>query len=114
MRRNPRRADVNPSAPRAWGTSDRNGMISNHHKLQWQQQWRGSRIMNTGILVGDDELDIPQRQLGILILPPDPRPIMNARPEQYTIDEQQQRVTQSGQIRYQMDGTIRIQSNVQS
>lgn len=46
-------------------------------------------------------LDVPQRQLGVLIIPPDPPPIMNARPEQYAIDEQpvSTRSTTDGSIR---------------
>jgi hypothetical protein len=87
MRRHPRRARVNPSSPRAWTTSDKNGMISNHENMVWQHDWRGNKIINLKLLVSADELDKPQRQLGTLILPPDPPPIMNARPEQYDIDE---------------------------
>lgn len=56
--------------------------------MQWQYEWRGNSIQNTRVLVHEDELDIPQRQLGTLVIPPDPIPIMNARPENYTIDEQ--------------------------
>jgi hypothetical protein len=87
MRRHPRRARVNPSSPRAWGTSDRNGHISNHQDLCWQHEWAGNKLINLKILVSADELDKPQRQLGTIIIPPDPPPIMNARPEQYDIDE---------------------------
>lgn len=39
---------------------------------------------------------------------------MNARPEQYYIDEWTYRETQDGTQRLLMDGTKRIQSNVQS
>ncbi len=88
MRPHPRRARTNPSSPRAWGTSDRNGMISNHQNLHWQWEWAGQKLVNTMVLVSADELDKPQRQLGTFILPPDPTPIMNARPERYDIDEE--------------------------
>ena len=87
MRPHPRRARTDPQSPRAWATSDRNGMIGNHQNLCWQYQWTGSGLINTRVLVHEDELDIPQRQLGVVIIPPDPPPIMNARPEQYAIDE---------------------------
>ena len=114
MRRHPRRARTDASDPRAWATSDRNGMISNHENLRWQFDWRGQRLVNLRILVSEDELDEPQRQLGTIILPPDPPPIFNARPEQYAIDEETIRYQQDGQARYLMDGTRRIESNSQS
>lgn len=57
--------------------------------------------------------DTPQRQLGTIILPPDPVSILNARIEPYSIDEQTYRITQTGQQRYLMDGTPRLQSNLQ-
>ncbi len=76
-------------------------------------QWAGTQLINTGKLVFDDEYDEPQRQLGTLILPPDPVSIMNARPERYAMDEQTYRITQDGQQRYTMDGTARLESNLQ-
>jgi len=88
VRKHPRRAEVDPSSPRGWATSDRNGMIGNLQNMRWQFEWRGNRIMNTRVLVHDDELDEPQRQLGNLVIPPDPLPLYNARPENYSIDEQ--------------------------
>lgn len=58
-------------------------------------------MVNKQLLVHADELDEPQRQLGTLILPPDPTPIMNARPENYPIDEEQD-------VRITMDGSVRV------
>jgi hypothetical protein len=75
--------------PAGWGTSDRNGMIGNLKNMRFQHDWRGPRIVNTRILVHEDELDEPQRQLGSpALLGPDPVPLANARPENYAIDEQ--------------------------
>lgn len=88
MKSHPRRARTNPNSPRAWGTSDRNGMINNHQNLVWQWDWAGQTMINKRILVSPDELDKPQRQLGTIVLSPDPVPIMNARVEPYSIDEQ--------------------------
>lgn len=101
MRPHPRRARTNPTSPRAWGTSDRNGHLSNHENLRWQWEWAGQKLVNKMILVSADELDKPQRQLGTFVLPPDPTPIMNARPERYDIDENpvSARVTISGSVR---------------
>lgn len=87
MRPHPRRARTDPTSPRAWGTDDRSGFIGNHRDLCYQYEWRGTELINTRILVYQDQLDKPQRQLGTFILPPDPVPVMNARPEQYAIDE---------------------------
>lgn len=87
MRPHPRRAATDPTAPRAWGTSDRNGMIGNLENMQWQWDWAGTQLVNKGLVVHADELDEPQRQLGTVLIPPDPVPIMNARPEAYAIDE---------------------------
>lgn len=62
-------------------------MISNLADMRFQWDWAGSTLVNKRILVSQDELDKPQRQLGTVILPPDPMPVMNARPEPYAIDE---------------------------
>lgn len=114
MRRHPKRAAVDPSSPRAWATSDRNGMISNHENMEWQWDWAGTSLINKRIMVSRDELDTPQEQLRTIILPPDPPTVINARPENYFIDEQTQRRESDGTTRYQMDGTVRIESNSQS
>lgn len=89
MRQRPRRAIVDPTDPAAWATSDRNGMINNHASLRWQWDWAGAKLVNKRILVSHDELDEPQRQLGMLIIPPEPNQLLNARPERYDIDEAQ-------------------------
>lgn len=102
MRPHPRRARTNPQSPRAWATDDRSGFVGNHQDLCWQFDWRGTQLINTRVLVYPDQLDTPQRQLGTIVLPPDPTPIMNARPEQYAIDEQ------PVSTRYTMDGRVRI------
>lgn len=101
MRPHPRRARTSTSSPRAWATSDRSGFIGNHEDMRWQYQWRGKSLVNTKELVYPDELDEPQRQLGVLIIPPDPPSIRNARPEQYFIDEQpvSTRHTTAGSVR---------------
>lgn len=89
MRKHPRRAQVDPYHPEGWASSDRDGMIGNLRRMKWQFEWRGSKLMNTRVLVHEDELDVPQRQLGTpAILGPDPPALINARPEQYSIDEQ--------------------------
>lgn len=102
MRPHPRRARTDSSSPEAWATDDRSGFIGNQRDLTWQTEWAGTKLINKRILVYQDSLDQPNRQLGTLILPPDPVPIMNARPEQYAIDEQ------PVSTRYTVDGRIRV------
>jgi len=78
-------------------------MVGNLANMQWQHDWAGPRIINKKILVHEDELDLPQRQLGSpALLGPDPPPLINARPEQYAIDEY------PVSTRYTMDGRIRV------
>jgi hypothetical protein len=62
-------------------------MVGNLEDMQWQWDWAGTNLVNKRVLLHPDELDEPQRQLGTVILPPDPPAIMNARPEPYAIDE---------------------------
>lgn len=95
MRPHPRRARTNATSPEAWGTSQRNGMVGNQRNLCWQMEWAGTQIINTRVLVWEDELDIPQRQLGTIILPPDPVSIPYAMPEPYPIDEVWERMMEA-------------------
>ena len=95
MRPHPRRARTNATDPAAWGTCDRSGFIDNAKNLCWQYQWAGTQLINTRVLVTPDMLDTPQRQLGTIVLPPDPVSIPNARPEPYPIDEVWERMMES-------------------
>lgn len=99
-RPHPKRARTNPSSPAGWATDDRSGFIGQARDLINQQQWRGLKLMPTGIMTLPAFLDVPQRQLGTIILSPDPEPLQNARPEQYPIDEIWPRLLQGGQPRY--------------
>lgn len=87
MRRHPTHAQFNPSHPMAWATCDRCGFNWQHDHLQWQFDWAGLQVINQRVMVCPYCRDKPQRQLGSIILPADPLPIMNARPEQYAMDE---------------------------
>ena len=93
-----RRALVDPENPRAFGVCDRCGQWVNHINLQWQFDWRGNNLANLRILVCDTCLDVPQDQLRPIVIGPDPLPIKNARPEQFYIDEVDERATQGGSI----------------
>lgn len=100
MRPHPRGADTDPSSPRGWGTCQRCGFIFNLYKLQFQYDWRGSGLSNTQELICDPCIDEAQRQLGTLVLPPDPPSLLNARVEPYAIDEYWPRLLQGGYPRY--------------
>ncbi len=77
------RANISQIYPRALAICDRCGATYNHIDLKWQYQWRGTKLQNIQRLVCESCLDIPQEQLRVIILPMDPVPIMNARPENY-------------------------------
>lgn len=77
------RASINARHPRALAVCDRCGFLYNHDALQWQYQWSGPRLHNTYRLVCKSCTDIPQEQLKLIVLPPDPVPVQNARPENY-------------------------------
>src|SRR6266516_1057978 len=81
MRPHPRHADTDPRVPRAWATCDRCGEIWNHYKLEWQYEWGAKKPYNTRILVCEYCRDEMQEQFKSIILPPDPLPIVNPRPE---------------------------------
>lgn len=51
--------------------------------------------------------DEPSAFLRAIILPPDPVPILNARPENYALDENDARVTEDSQQRITEDGQNR-------
>lgn len=102
------RALVNPTSPRAFGACDRCGFLYNHHKLRWQFDFAGPVLQNLRFLVCDTCYDIPQEQKKPVLLPADPIPINNARPEPYAQDETDWRVTQDGAIRVTQDGYSRV------
>ena len=78
------RAQISARAPRALGVCDRCGFLYNHDELQWQWDWQqGPRLFNLRILVCRTCLDIPQESGRTIVLPPDPMPIGDPRPEYY-------------------------------
>jgi hypothetical protein len=69
--------------PRAWGICDRCGFLYNKSDLDWQYEWAGARTSNTNMLVCDKCMDDLQEQNRVIVLPADPTPIVNPRPENY-------------------------------
>ena len=80
-------------------------MIYNLHDLEIQHEWAGLRLISLNLQVCSDTcLDKPQRQLGAIVLPPDPTPLLSALPEPYAIAEYWPRLVQGGQPRYLQGG----------
>lgn len=77
------RFTVSVSNPRARGNCDRCNFTYQLSQLRWQYQWAGPRLQNLRRLVCQSCYDVPQEQLRSIILPADPVPVLNPRPEQY-------------------------------
>ena len=92
------RARVNATSPSAFAICDRCGFLYNHRDLHWQYDYRGRSLANLRILVCETCEDKPQNQLKPRIIPPDPVPIMNARPERYRQYESNTRITQANSV----------------
>ena len=105
------RASVNPENPQAWAICDRCGFNTNHYKLQWQYQWAGMKLVNLRLLVCDECHDTPAEFLRAIILPADPPPLYNVRPEPYSIDETDFRVTEDVDQRITEDDDDRVTEN---
>src|SRR5262245_34297316 len=83
------RAQVNPYNPSSFAICDRCGFLYNIDDLEWQYDYQGGQTpVNLRLLVCRrtclDDLNYNNK---LLILPPDPMPTFNARPEPYAVDE---------------------------
>lgn len=82
------RARVDPTNPSAFGVCDRCGLLYNLNDLVWQFEFRGNQLVNLQIRVCTQTcLDKPQEQLRPQILPADPVPRWQPRPENYLAEE---------------------------
>jgi hypothetical protein len=79
-------AKVNARSPQAWAVCDRCGLVYNRVDLQWQMEWAGVKLINLQLLVCRKCLDKPQEQLRSQILPADPPPVLNPRPENFAAE----------------------------
>lgn len=80
------RGRVSQRRPEALGVCDQCGFTYNLRELKWQLQWQGMQLQRIPYLVCDTCWDTPQEQLRTIILPPDPVPVDNPRPENYTFE----------------------------
>ena len=87
------RARTNASRPQAHAICDRCGFRYNHVDLRWQMDWAGSSLINKRLLVCGRCTDTPQEQLRTIVLPADPVPIQNPRPENFVLASSARRVT---------------------
>lgn len=100
----PRFACVDAANPEAWGQCDRCGFWYNVSDLAYQFEWAGQQLYDTGALVcvtGNNCYDTPNEQLRTIILPPDPPPIINARPPSFGYEEQMG-------VQFQFGGPARV------
>jgi len=81
------RASISRTNPQALAICDRCGFRYLRIDLSWQHQWRGTKLQNIRMLVCEGCLDKPQENIRTIILPPDPIPIVNARPENNVGDD---------------------------
>lgn len=77
------RARVSMRSPEAQAVCGRCYLNFSLRDLQWQFQWSGVKLQNLQLLVCKTCLDKPQPQLKTIIIPPDPLPVLNPRPESY-------------------------------
>ncbi len=81
------RARTNSRSPQAHAICDRCGARVNFVDLRWQYDWRGAVKQNLRILVCDRCEDRAQEQLRAIVVPADPTPIINARPQDFVSAE---------------------------
>jgi len=68
--------------PRALAICDGCGFLVNHDHLREKVQYRGGSVpVGTGLYVCASCDDVPQPYFKLQILPPDPVPVMNPRPD---------------------------------
>lgn len=87
------RARISARNPRAAAVCDRCGGVFNHVDLAFQYDWAGANLIRKNLLVCRPCMDQPQSQLRAIVLPADPPPIMNPRPENFVTASTNFRVT---------------------
>jgi hypothetical protein len=100
---------IDKNHPTATANCDRCGFFYNHNKLNWQWEYRGTGLVNLNILVCPKCLDVPNPQLKVIILPPDPVPIKNPRVFDREAAMNDYRITQAEDKRLTEDDNFRIE-----
>ena len=78
------RATVSARSPSALAICDACGFTYNLKDLRPRVQWAGAKLQTFNMLVCRTCWDVPQEQLRTIIIPADPLPVYNPRPERYT------------------------------
>lgn len=78
------RARVSARSPQALAICQRCQFTYNLVDLRPVMQWAGVKLQTYDILVCRACWDIPQENLRVIIIPPDPVPVFNPRPERYS------------------------------
>jgi len=81
------KARTSSTSPQAHAICDRCGARYNFVDLSWQYDWRGAALQNLRVLVCRRCQDTPQEQLRAIVVPADPMPIINARPQDFVAAE---------------------------
>lgn len=74
-------ARVDPQRPMAFGICDNCGFLYLRRDLKWQAEFRGRELRRTGFLRCPTCIDAPNPTLRPIVLPADPVPILQPRPE---------------------------------
>lgn len=74
--------------------------------LKWQLFYAGPNLQNKRLLVCRQCLDVPNAQFMPRILPADPLPTLNARPEPFDYDNNSWISTQDDQVVTSQDGEL--------
>jgi hypothetical protein len=108
------RARVDPQRPQAWASCDRCGLNYNLVDLSYQFQWAGSDMVNLQLKVCSTCMDVPSDFLRSIIIPPDPEPVDQPRPEPYAFDEVDYRVTENDDTRVTESDDPRVKDSTGS
>lgn len=81
------KAVVDSTDPSAFGVCDCCGIWWNLRDLAWQYFYAGPVLQNSQMLYCPTCLTPPNPNLQTIIIPPDPMPVMNARPENFVAAE---------------------------
>jgi hypothetical protein len=72
---------IDRANPEAAARCDRGGELRKHHELRREMFWAGGRLVWNGFLCCERHIDKPNPQERLVILPIDPVPVKNPRPE---------------------------------
>ena len=78
------RARVSARRPQALAICQRCQFTYNLVDLRPVVQWAGVKLQTYDILVCRSCWDVPQENIRVIIIPPDPVPVLNPRPERYS------------------------------